>query len=160
MSPTGEPRWLDEQEMAAWLPLIRLVYRLPQALDRQLREEAGISHAYYTILATLSDRPDRTLSMGELARRTSTSPSRLTNAVRSMERHGWVSRNRCTDDRRIQFATLTEAGYAELERVAPGHVEEVRQLVFDRLTADQVEQLRTIGQALLEGLGGPERATP
>ncbi|WP_278258076.1 hypothetical protein [Nocardioides convexus] len=57
--------WLDEEEMAAWLPLIRIVQALPQALDKRLREEAGIPHNYYGMLATLSARPDRTLTMGE-----------------------------------------------------------------------------------------------
>src|SRR3712207_8247722 len=40
----SDPRWLDEEEMAAWLPLVQLVHLLPQALDKQLREGAGISH--------------------------------------------------------------------------------------------------------------------
>ena len=42
--------WLDEDEMAAWLPLIRIVHALPQALDKLLREEAGIPHNYYGML--------------------------------------------------------------------------------------------------------------
>ena len=70
-----EPRWLDDQEMATWLPLIRLLYQLPQALDRQLREEMGISHTWYSMLAVLSAAPDRTLSMGELSRLSMASPS-------------------------------------------------------------------------------------
>ena len=67
-APTGPDasatRWLDEEEMAAWLPLLRVVQLLPQAMDRQLRQEAGIGHAYYQVLATLSAQPERTLSMG------------------------------------------------------------------------------------------------
>ena len=147
-----EPRWLDEHEMAAWLPLIRLVTLLPQALDRQLREDVGISHTYYSMLANLSDQPDRTLAMGELAQRTAISPSRLSHAISAMEERGWVRRRPCPTDRRIQFATLTDDGIAMLERVAPGHVAEVRRRVFDRLGRDQVEQLRAIGTVLVEGL--------
>lgn len=150
---TTTPRWLDEQEMAAWLPLLRVVQLLPQALDRQLRSEAGIGHAYYQVLATLSAQPERALAMGELARLTATSPSRLSHAVAAMEERGWVSRRPCPTDRRIQYACLTEDGVALLERIAPGHVAEVRRLVVDRLDgADDVVRLRALMQRLVDGL--------
>lgn len=151
-STAVEPRWLDDQEMATWLPLIRLLYLLPQALDRQLREEVGISHAWYSMLAVLSAAPDRTLSMGELARLSMASPSRLTHAIDTMEKRGWVVRRPCPTDKRSQYAVLTDEGFDVLETIAPSHVAEVRRLVFDRLDRDQVEQLRRIGQTVLAGL--------
>lgn len=152
----GEVRWLDEDEMAAWLPLLRLVQLLPAALDRQLRAEAGITHGYYGVLAVLSAADDHTLTMGELARLTLSNPSRLTHAVGVMEAKGWVRRRPCQSDRRQQFATLTEAGQELLDRIAPGHVAEVRRLVFDRLHSEQVRQLRTIACTVLEQLDGTD----
>lgn len=149
---TDEPRWLDDDEMAAWLPLTRVVYLLPQALDRQLREESGISHTYYQMLARLSAEPDHTTSMGNLARLSSTSPSRLSHAVSGLEGRGWVERFPCPTDRRIQFVRLTDTGLAVLERIAPGHVAEVRRVLFDRLSREQVAQLQAIGETLLEAL--------
>jgi DNA-binding MarR family transcriptional regulator len=148
-TPAQPTRWLDEREMAAWLPLLRVVQLLPQALDRQLRREAGIGHAYYQVLATLSAQPDRTLAMGELARLTATSPSRLSHAVAAMEERGWVARRPCPTDRRIQYAVLTDDGITLLERIAPGHVAEVRRVVFDRLDGAEVDQLRSIALAVL-----------
>ena len=147
-------RWLTEEEMAAWLPLLRVVQLLPQAMDRQLRQEAGIGHAYYQVLAMLSAAPERTLSMGELARLAATSPSRLSHAVAAMEERGWVTRRPCPTNRRIQYATLTDGGLSLLEGVAPGHVAEVRRLVFDRLTQDEVTRLRALAIELLAGLDG------
>lgn len=148
-APTSGPRWLDEEEMAAWLPLIHLAHALPQALDKPLREEAGITQIYYAMLATLSGAPDRTLNMGELARFTSSSPSRLSHAVSVLEKRGWVDRKQCTDDRRVQFVVLTDEGQALLDRVAPGHVARVRELVFDRLSREQVRSLGEIAAALV-----------
>ena len=146
------PRWLDDAEMAAWLPLVQLVYLLPQALDRQLREEAGVSHVYYQILAMLSGAPEERLRMSELAALTSTSTSRLSHAVAALEERGWVERSSCPTDRRGQLASLTEAGRRELERTAPGHVAEVHRLVFDRLTPEQVAQLRTLASTIAAAL--------
>ena len=140
--------------MAAWLPLLRVVQLLPQAMDRQLRQEAGIGHAYYQVLATLSAAAERTLTMGELARLAAISPSRLSHAVAAMEERGWVTRRPCPTNRRIQYATLTDAGLSLLEGVAPGHVAEVRRLVFDRLTRDEVTRLRSLALRLLAGLDG------
>ena len=99
-SVDGEPRWLSEAEMAAWLPLVRLVTLLPQRLDRQLREDAGIGHVYHQILAMLSRARDQQLRA--------------------------------------------------VEQIAPGHVVEVRRLVFDQLTPDEVDQLARIAAKLLD----------
>lgn len=151
----SEPRWLSEAEMAAWLPLVRLVTLLPQRLDRQLRDDAGISHVYYQILAMLSQAPDEQLRMSELAALTATSPSRLSHAVATLEARGWVTRCPAETDGRGQLTRLTAAGRAAIEQVAPGHVGEVRRLVFDRLTADEVDQLARIAGKLLTAATSP-----
>ena len=145
-------RWLDEAEMASWVPLVQLVNLLPQALDRQLRADAGISHVYYMVLALLSEAPGQQLRMSVLAARTATSLSRLSHAVAALEERGWVVRSPCPDDRRGQLAELTDDGRALLRETAPGHVAEVRRLVFDRLTPAQVEQLGELARTLLEPL--------
>ena len=149
-----QPRWLDQDEMATWLPLVRFVHLLPQALDRQLREEAGISHVYYQILAMLSVGPEGRLRMSELARLTSTSTSRLSHAVAALEERGWVVRTSCPTDRRGQLAELTPAGRRELERTAPAHVAEVRRRVFDVLDDAEIRQLRALAEKLSEAAAG------
>ncbi|QRY61379.1 MarR family transcriptional regulator [Gordonia sp. PDNC005] len=147
---SDEPRWLTAAEMDAWLPLLAVINLLPQALDQQLRTDAGISHVYYSMLALLSNAPDRTMTMGELARDSFTSPSRLTHAVASMEKRGWVARCADPENRRIQNVSLTDNGVELLVRIAPGHVDEVRRRVFDRLSPAQVDQLRDIASTLAE----------
>jgi DNA-binding MarR family transcriptional regulator len=153
--PDTTPHWLTEEEMAAWLPFVRMVTLLPQALDRQLREDAGIGHVYYQILAMLSAAPDAQLRMSELSRLTGTSPSRLSHAVSALEGRGWVARCPAERDGRGQVTRLTGEGRGQLERTAPGHVAEVRRRVFDRLQPEQVAQLREIAGALLQALDGP-----
>jgi DNA-binding MarR family transcriptional regulator len=146
--PTEAPPWLTEAEMAAWRPLVHLMTLLPQHLDKQLRDDAGIGHVYYQILAMLSEAPDQQARMGELARRTSTSLSRLSHAVAALEGRGWVARCPSEEDRRGQVTRLTPAGRALLEQTAPGHVSEVRRLVFDPLTDEEVGQLRRLTEKL------------
>jgi DNA-binding MarR family transcriptional regulator len=146
------PRWLNEPELDAWMNITRLLLLLPTALDRQLRDDAGLPHAYYQILAILSDRPGRAMRMAELARVTGTTPSRLSHAVSSLEQRGWIERQACPTDKRGQIAQLTDAGMAGLAAAAPGHVAEVRRLVFDHLTPEDVTRLGAITGKLLTGI--------
>ena len=156
-----EPRWLEPDEMEAWLAYVGGSTLLDAALDRQLQRDSGMPHAYYQILVMLSHAPGRTLRMSELAMATQSSQSRLSHAVARLERQGWIRRTPCPNDRRSTFAQLTDAGYAALEAAAPGHVRTVRKHLFDRLTAEQVRQLRDIFREVLIGLGvDPDRKPP
>ncbi|OLT00555.1 MarR family transcriptional regulator [Pseudonocardia sp. CNS-004] len=148
-----ETRWLEPDELEAWLSYVAATTLLEGALDRQLQRDAGMPHAYYQILAMLSEAPDRRLRMSELAAITQSSQSRLSHAVARLERNGWVRRKPCPEDRRSTFAQLTEEGFAALAAAAPGHVCTVRRQLFDRLTSEQVRQLHEITRAVLSGLG-------
>jgi DNA-binding MarR family transcriptional regulator len=148
----ASPRWLSKPQLDAWVNLAQLLMLLPTRLDRQLREEAGIPHAYYQMLALLSGEPGRAMRMTDLARSVGTTTSRLSHAVASLEQRGWLRRGACPTDRRGQIAHLTDAGLAALQAAAPGHVAEVRRLVFDHLTDDEVIQLRAITGKILPTL--------
>lgn len=155
-----EPRWLTEQERAAWLRLIGVVELLPGALEHQLRADSGLTHFEYFVLAMLSEADDRTLRMTALAGRTNASLSRLSHVVRRLEERGLVERFPCPDDGRATNARLTEAGWDVVVAAAPGHVETVRHYVVDALTPEQLEQLREIGDALLARLDPDGHMTP
>jgi DNA-binding MarR family transcriptional regulator len=148
----GEVRWLGPEEMQAWLSYVATSTLLESALDRQLQRESGMPHAYYQILAILSEVDQRTLRMSDLAAMTQSSQSRLSHAVSRLEAAGWVVRSRCPDDRRGTLATLTEQGRKVLEAAAPGHVRTVRKHLFDRLSCEQVQQLGEILGTVLDGL--------
>jgi DNA-binding MarR family transcriptional regulator len=55
-------------------------------------------------------------------------------------------------DGRYTLATLTSDGWAKVAGTAPGHVEEVRRLVFDPLTKAQTRQLREIGRRIMRAI--------
>ncbi len=145
------PRWLDDEEQQAWRHFIVAAARIEDALDRQLQRDAGMPHAYYQVLAMLSEAPGRTLRMSQLAEVTTSSPSRLSHAVSRLEEKGWVRRDKHPTDRRGALAVLTEEGYAALAAAAPGHLAAVRAAVFDRLGPGQVAQLLALGKRLAEG---------
>jgi len=142
-------RWLSPDEQQVWRAYLRATGVVAEALDAELLRDAGMPHAYYEILVRLSDVCGRALRMSELATATRSSRSRLSHAVAKLEQRGWVRRESWPADRRGQVAVLTDEGYAVLEAAAPGHVTAVREVLFDALSPEQVEQLRTIGEAVL-----------
>ncbi|MEJ3750099.1 MarR family transcriptional regulator [Actinomycetes bacterium KLBMP 9797] len=142
-------RWLNPEEQKAWRAFLRASRTLLDTLDRELQRDARMPHAYYEILVRLSEAPERTMRMSELAEGTFSSRSRLSHAVARLEEVGWVERRECLTDRRGQLAVLTDAGFEALAAAAPGHVEGVRTHLFDQLTPAQVKQLKQISEALL-----------
>jgi DNA-binding MarR family transcriptional regulator len=160
MTSTADPRWLSPDEREAWLGLVRVVSRLPTMLDAQLERDAGLSFVEYLVLAMLSERPDRCRRMTELARTTNTSASRLSHIATRLERQGFLQRDPDPADGRATIARLTDAGLDKVVRTAPGHVERVRQLVFDALSGEQVDQLLQINADLLAGVDPDGRTIP
>src|SRR5216117_1355630 len=152
----SDTRWLTEHEQEIWRAFITAFIGLNDQLARQLQRDSGMPYTYYEILVALSESPDRTLRMSELAGRRGSSRSRLSHAVARLEEAGWVHRRECPSDKRGSFAVLTDKGFAALVAAAPGHVKEVRENLFDKLTPEQVDQLGEISNAILKGVDTSE----
>lgn len=150
-------QWLTDEQQLAWRALISMTGTLHAVLDRQLQHTSGMPHAYYMILAMLSEAPGRSLRMSELAGLLHASASRTSHAVSRLEEAGWVRRERHATDGRGNVAVLTDAGWDVLVVAAPAHVETVRAAVFDPLSPEQVEQLREISLAISAGLVAVDR---
>ncbi|MCD7444980.1 MarR family transcriptional regulator [Streptomyces lincolnensis] len=147
-------RWLTSREQRAWRAYIAATHLLEDTLDRQLQQDAGMPHLYYSILANLSETPERALRMTELAESLKITRSRLTYAVTRLEKDGLIRRENCRWDKRGSIARLTDEGMTVLERTAPGHVETVRASLFDHLTEEQVGQLEEICTGITLALEG------
>ncbi len=138
-----EPRWLSSAEQQAWRAYMDGHQRLMAELNRQLQRDSDLSVAEYRILVLLSEAPDRSLRMSDLADGVLSSRSRLTHQIRRMETAGLVRRTSCEEDGRGVRAHLTDEGMQRLRAASSGHVDEVRRDFVDLLTPDQ---LRVIGE--------------
>ncbi|MET7702290.1 MarR family transcriptional regulator [Streptomyces sp. NPDC005485] len=152
-------RWLTPAEQRAWRSYVSASSLLEDTIDRQLQSEAGMPHLYYSVLAMLSEAPDRRLRMTDLAELLKITRSRLTYAVSRLENDGAVSREGCPSDKRGSIAVLTDEGLALLDQSAPGHVETVRAALFDHLTPEQIGQLEEICTSITRGIQGEEFRT-
>ena len=158
--PEPEPRWLGEADHETWIPFVRMLIRLPTALDNQLQRDSGLSHFEYGILAALTHADNNTRRMSELAIYANGSLSRLSRAVARLERRNWITRAPDPTDGRYTLATLTPEGETVVHAAAPGHAETVNRLVFDPLTTTQARQLRTIATRILNAVDDADGTTP
>jgi DNA-binding MarR family transcriptional regulator len=134
--------WLNEEEQAAWRAFASAMVKVPWALGCQLERDADLSFIEYHALARLSEDPDHTLRMSELAELTNASLSRLSHLVKRLESRGLIRREPDPADGRFTNAILTDDGYAKLVATAPAHVATVRSLVIEALTPLELQQLR------------------
>ena len=145
-------RWLDDEQQRTWRAWLTVAELLPRTLDTQLQRDAGLTHAAYVVLAMLSESPNRSRRMSDLARRANQSQSRLSHTVARLEDRGWVRRERSADDGRGNLAVLTDAGWDVVRSAAPGHVDAVREAMFDPLTAEQTHALGEALRAIVDQL--------
>jgi DNA-binding MarR family transcriptional regulator len=138
-------RWLTPAELEAWMALAAMLFKLPGVLDYQLQRDSGLTHFEYVVMAGLSETPDHSRRMSDLAGFANGSLSRLSHVVKRLEKRGFVVRRPDVEDGRITVAELTDAGYEQLVAAAPGHVAAVREYVIDALTPEQLGQLKAIG---------------
>ncbi|MFF7472945.1 MarR family transcriptional regulator [Streptomyces sp. NPDC008092] len=157
--PDDEPadRWLTPAELASWMSVVRLITRLPWALDAQLQRDADLSMVEYMAMAMLSEAPDRTLRMSTLAEVVNSSLSRLSHLMKRLEKRGYVRREPDPGDGRFTNAVLLPDGMAKLESAAPGHAANVRHLVVDNLTAERLRRLGQDAERILQRIDSPVR---
>ena len=141
----GAERWLNPAEMSAWLAFLEVSHLLERAIEQQLRQDAGLSHAQYEILSRLEAAEGGQVRMSDLAEGIVVSRSGLTYQVTQLEKAGLVRREKCPSDDRGVLAVLTSEGRSALARAAPGHLRVVRENLIDALTP---AQLATLADAL------------
>jgi DNA-binding MarR family transcriptional regulator len=136
------PQWLTPDELQTWRALHDVLSALPAVLSNQLRRDTDLSFLEYYVLAGLSEQPDHTLRMSQLAILANSELSRLSHLVARLEKRGFVLREPDPIDRRFNRATLTTAGHELVTQAAPNHVEHVRHVIFDVLDENEQHALR------------------
>lgn len=124
------------------------------ALEAELDEARALPLAWYDVLVSLHEAPDRRLRMQDLARRVLFSRSGLTRLVDRMVDAGYVGREPCEDDRRGTFAVLTPAGARCLRDASGVHLRGVRDHFADHLDDTDVGALSVALGRILAAEGG------
>lgn len=137
------------EQLVAWRRFLEAHALVVGALEAELDEARGLPLAWYDVLVSLYEAPGRRLRMQDLARRVLFSRSGLTRLVDRMVDAGYVTRERCEDDRRGTFAVLTRPGAACLRDASGVHLRGVRDHFVRHLDGDDVAAISTaLGKVL------------
>jgi DNA-binding MarR family transcriptional regulator len=117
----------------AWDEFV-LAIRRTQARGQQSLEDLTL--AQYYMLVPL--RTERALPVSRLAEFAGVAPPTATRMIDSLERAGWVRRERTHDDRRNVLISLTADGRALLRR-KQAELARRRRLLYERLEPDERE---------------------
>jgi DNA-binding MarR family transcriptional regulator len=135
---------LDPAELAAWRGLLRTHAALTKQLDAELLQAHGIPLSSYEVLLHLHEAPEGKMRMSELADSVLLSRSGLTRLVDRMEREGLIRRERCEDDARGWFATITDDGRDVFAHARGTHLDGVRERFLAHFSR---EELALLGDA-------------
>ncbi len=121
---------------------------LVRAFAADLMREQGMSNTEYAVLMFLSEAPDRTLRLSDLAIRCQQSLSAVSRTVGRLEATGLVERLQASHDARSFNAVLTDDGLSRLEEAWPTHVASVRRHLFDNLEGVDLHALAAAFQRI------------
>mgnify|MGYP000991843531 CR=1 FL=1 len=124
--------WLDEQEMAAWGPLVVATMHLHAQLERDLKRAFDVTLLDHGILLMLRNTPEG-LTMGHLAGQFGTEASVITYRVNRLEERRLAVRERRETNRREVLARITKAGERLCDRMGSVHATSVRRNFLDHV---------------------------
>ncbi len=136
----ASPFQCPEQE--AYLNLVRTYEQLASDFSRLFKKH-GLSDPQYNALRILRGE-GKPVQVYQIAERMVTPKTDITRLVDRLEKAGFVRRERCGDDRRVVWVTLTDKGKAVLRKL-DGPVKELHQTQFGHLDKRDV---RTLSQLL------------
>lgn len=148
----SQTRWLNSEQQRAWRAFVIGTTLLTDTLDRELRQAHGLSLGEYEILVRLSESPNRTLRMAQIAESMQHSRSRVTHTVSRMEKAGLIARCAAEGDRRGVEARMTDKGWELLVQAAPTHVNGVREHFVDLATDEEFATMGKLMNAVADHL--------
>ena len=149
--PSGSPVGQHfQEEFAAWGGFLQAHAAIARGLDADLRAAHNLPLSEFEVLLWLANRPCGQMRMSALADSVLLSPSGVSRAVERLEARGLVRRDRCAEDRRGAFATLTDDGMAVIREAGATHAAGIRERFLNRLTAEEQRTLAGIWERLRE----------
>jgi len=149
-------RWLDDEQQQTWRTWLDVNAQLFARISRELQATSGLSLQDYDVLVALTDVPDGSVRMRDLGAKLQWEKSRLSKHLTRMAARGLVARRECHDDRRGAFVEVTDEGLAAIRGAAPDHAALVKNVFFDGLDREQLQDLRAVLTTVLDRLGSAE----
>jgi DNA-binding MarR family transcriptional regulator len=131
-------RPFESREQEAALSVLRTADQLQICFARLFRE-FGLTSSQYNVLRILRGE-GQPLPILEIAQRTITVVPGITGLVDRLEEAGYVRRERCANDRRVVYVTLTARAVKTLAKI-DRPLAQLHERVMSKLTATELTTL-------------------
>ncbi|MDO4908228.1 MAG: MarR family winged helix-turn-helix transcriptional regulator [Corynebacterium sp.] len=149
----ASPRWLTDEEQQFWRLLIRSDNAFHKSINDTLTEKHGLSSTEFAVLANLSEAEPDTIRLRDICTRLSWDRSRASHQISRMVKRGLITKHKCPGDLRGVVLNITYEGQRSVEAAAPDHVENVRNLVFDHMSEEEMVVLRKFFTHMMDAAG-------
>jgi DNA-binding MarR family transcriptional regulator len=143
---------LDIAEQKSWENFQAAAIHVYALLNGRLVEVHGLSLGDVNLLQVLSNSPDGSARMGDLAAALPSPPTHVTRKIRRLEARGLVRRAVSPTDRRGVIASITDEGRTVVEQGMVTYAGEVRKIFLSQMSpagvAAMEDRCRRIGEAL------------
>jgi DNA-binding MarR family transcriptional regulator len=127
--------------MEAWVRLLRTHAALARSLNSQLAVEHGLTINDYEALLLLSEAGGQGLRRTDLAQSIQLTASGVTRLLEGLQAEGLVAKRECSEDARVVYAVITEAGRERLAASSCSHVAAITGLFTERFSDEELAQL-------------------
>jgi DNA-binding MarR family transcriptional regulator len=139
---------LTSTDQLAWQAFLNANQKLLTRMESELGLECDMCLSEFEILLHLSQSTKNSLRMTELAELARLSPSGLTRRFDLMMKRGWVTRERCDQDRRGVIALATKEGLNQVKIATPVYLRVQDGLFFSQLGSEQLAALQGISESI------------
>ena len=131
----------SRQRFETWEGFLRAHASITKQLDAELVAEHELTLSEYDVLYQISRCPDGQLRPTEIAEEVLLTRSGITRLLARLERQGLVERCPCTEDGRVTYASITDAGRTKVHDAARTHRRGISELFAERITEQEARKL-------------------
>lgn len=130
----------DRDLVARWRVVVDAVTGTQRRLMETI-EASGIPAQWFAVLSMLLNAPEQRMPMTQLAREVSITSGGFTKLADRMGREGLIDRRSSAGDRRVVYATLTDAGRIAAQRADEQYLAALHEHVLGALPVTQLVEL-------------------
>lgn len=120
--------------------------------ERDLKAAGAIPLAAYDVLIELETVPDKKLRLYDLSEACLLTKSGISKIVNTLEKQGFIKRERCNDDKRGFFAVITEKGSFAVRKAWIVYKQSIAHYFSSSLSTAETTQLGHLMAKLRKGL--------
>lgn len=128
--------------------------RLARLIENSVREHHGMTSIEFEAMLRMGRSPEQRMSMSQLADQMVLTSGGVTRLIDRLAAAGFVVRVSCPEDRRIQWAQLTDTGLSKIESVLETHLNDLDDHFFAAMSAEELETLLPVLDRLRANCSG------